>query len=177
MERVFLPGGRPGQLLGVDYAAGEIVMVRSENRASEQKLFAVGLDGQPRGNPTVLPLGTLDGARRLGRDEWIGWGSVRMGERNAIAWALPSGSGSYELPPRVNLHSLSVGDNGRLVALSLYGALPELSDEIHVLELPEAKEILRIMPRGSSQPNAMFVGSQFFAYDARNAVRVLKIVP
>lgn len=160
-----LPRGECGchqyQLLAYDDRTGDLLLSFYPNG-----MIGVGLDGVVHWGPfTADGLASIGGNFRRVGEGWIAWDSYRDQGRYRIAWSLPAGSGSREIPKGRGITSLSVSPAGDLIAVSTSPSvsLGNIADALFVIKTADGGEIYRRILPTYSRSNVQFIGNDYLA--------------
>lgn len=168
--------GRGGllQLVQLDTEAGELIVAQGLS-----KLFWVGIDGHIRKTlPKPEEVKPQPQTFRLLSDGWVAWDAYRDNEPYRIAWSLPGGKGSHQVPKGRSITSLAVSPDGRWIALSVTSSLSigSTPDAVSVLRVADGSEVFRRYFPKYTRSSLAFPDSDRFAYTDLEGTHILKIV-
>jgi hypothetical protein len=118
---------------------------------------------------------------RLLKGGWVVWDGYRESGRYRIAWALPVGRGSVEIPKGSSITSLTVDPDGRYIAAATTRSLSigDVPDTMFVLRTADGAEIYRRYLPSYTRSHVGFLGPGQLATttigDGGAVVRILKV--
>lgn len=168
--------GRGGllQLVQLDTKAGELIVAQGLS-----KLFWVGVDGHIRKTlPKPEGVEPQPQTYRLLSDGWVAWDAYRESEPYRIAWSLPGGKGSHQVPKGRSITSLAVSPDGSWIALSVTSSLSigSTPDAVSVLRVADGSEVFRRYFPKYTRSSLAFPDPDRFVYTDLEGVHILKIV-
>ncbi len=154
----------------LDVAAHEIVLTRNE-----EEFLGLGWDGAVRWGPwNPEGIKAWAGTRRRLGGGWVVWDAYRDEEPYRLKWSLPAGQGIHTAPRGYSISSAAVDPDGRFIAVSIEGRYTfAMPDAVYVLDTADSSEVFRRSLPQYSRSRVSFLGSEFFAYAERDAVRVV----
>ena len=131
-----------------------------------REILRIGWDGRRRGNPVKPPgFDHLGNNIRLLDDGWVVWDQYRENKRNRVAWSLPAGEGSIEIPLGRGVTALSVDPLGRYIAVSVTRNLSigDVRDAVFVLRAADGAELYRRYLDAYTRSQVAFLGADRLA--------------
>ena len=148
-------------LLDFDLAAGRFTVLRNY-----RAFYGIGLDGWAVEAPIQPPGFDHVGANfRLLDGGWVAWDGYREDGRYRVAWSLPAGKGTHEIPKGRGITAISVDPAGRYIAVSVSGNLSigSVKDSVRVIRVADAAEVWRrYLPR-YTRSQVAFIGPRHLA--------------
>jgi hypothetical protein len=176
------PGRASVVLLGVDTIGETLTVFEHDYRSRSNAISKLGFDGTRRTPPLVAEGVDAQSTTFLQvGDGWAAWDAYRDEGRYRIAWSLPAGKGSKEVPLGRAITSLDVDPTGSYIAVSTTTTLNigQIRDCVSVLRTKDGAEVFRRYLPTYSRSRVAFVGSSRFAYDDRRGetfgLRMLRI--
>jgi len=180
--RLEAPGRASVELLGVDTGSETLTLFEHDYRSRASGIVELGFDGRHRAPPLVADGVAAQSTTflRVG-DGWVAWDAYRDEGRYRVAWSLPRGKGSQEVPLGRSLTSLDVDPSGTYIAISTTTTLNigQIRDSVAVIRARDRAEVFRRYLPMYTRSHVAFLGDSTFAYDDRRedifGVRLLRL--
>ncbi|MDH3666991.1 MAG: hypothetical protein OEN23_08675 [Paracoccaceae bacterium] len=173
-----LPARDQFTLIGARSQRGPFTLARFRNA-----VLSIDLHGKVVRGP-ISPNGIYDA--RWGflwlEDGWVAWDGYREEGRSRIVWELPEGHGEAAMPRGRGIDSLSVAQDGRIIAVSISSnvRIGDAKSAVILFRTSDGAEIYRRYHPTLTRTNLAFLGSEHLAvtkFENRQAVVNVYLIP
>ena len=156
-----LPARDQFELIGARSQAGPFTLAKFRNA-----ILRINLQGQIIRGP-ISPDGVYDarwGFRWL-QDGWVAWDGYRAEGRSHIVWDLPSGRGNIAIPRGRGIDSLSIAEDGSVIAASMSSniSISNARSAVVLFQTSDGAELYRQFQPRFTRTNLAFLGDQHLA--------------
>jgi hypothetical protein len=169
-------------LLALDMNSEELTLFEHYYATSQNKVFAIGLDGTERWGPLKAEGVEAQSTTFLQAGQgWVAWDAYRESGRYQIAWSLPRGPGKHEVRKGRGITAVAVDPSGTYVAVSVTTSLNvgHIRDSVYVLRASDGAAVFCHYLPTYTRSEVAFLGNSHFAYTdwdgAHSQVRVLQL--
>lgn len=165
------------ELIGARSQSGPFTLAKFRNA-----ILSVDLEGEIIRGP-ISPVGVYDarwGFRWL-QDGWVAWDDYREEGRSNVVWDLPAGRGSKAIPLGRDIDSLSIAEDGSVIAVSMSSSISigDTRSAVVLFQTSDGGEIYRQYQPKFTRTNLAFLGRHHLASanseDSQASVDVYRI--